>query len=82
MPTSSNGKTVPFDGTHEKHRAGIGFVAGAVGAPEIETEPLLEYEVVIVGKSALVPRRPSRDSLEKLTWISREEGAANLDNGQ
>ena len=58
------------------HRAEIGFVAGAVGAPEIETEPLLEYEVVIVGKSALVPRRPSRDSFEKLTWISREEGAA------
>jgi len=58
------------------HRAELGFVAGAVGAPEIETEPLFEYEVVIVGKSALVPRRPSRDSLEKLTWISREEGAA------
>jgi DNA-binding transcriptional LysR family regulator len=58
------------------HRAELGFVAGAVGAPEIETEPLLEYEVVIVGKSALVPRRPSGDSLEKLTWISREEGSA------
>ncbi len=45
-------------------------------APEIKTEPLLEYEVVIVGKSALVPRRPSRDNLEKLAWISREEGSA------
>ena len=31
---------------------------------------------MIVGKSALVPRRPSRDNLEKLTWISREEGSA------
>ena len=58
------------------HRAELGFVAGTVAAPEIETEPLFEYEVVIVGKSALVPRRPSRDSLEKLTWISREEGSA------
>src|SRR5215211_1759659 len=58
------------------HRAELGFVAGTVAAPEIETEPLLEYGVVIVGKSALVPRRPSRDSLEKLTWISREEGSA------
>jgi DNA-binding transcriptional LysR family regulator len=58
------------------HRAELGFVAGAVGAPEIETEPLFQYEVVIVGKSALVPRRPSRDSLERLTWISREEGSA------
>jgi len=58
------------------HRAELGFVAGAVGAPEIETEPLLEYEVVIVGSTALAPRRPSRDGLEKLTWISREEGSA------
>src|SRR5579863_2753987 len=57
------------------HRAELGFVAGPVGAPEIETEPLWEYEVVIVGKSALVPRRPSRDSLERLTWLSRREGA-------
>jgi len=38
------------------HRAELGFVAGTVAAPEIETEPLLEYEVVIVGKSGLVPR--------------------------
>jgi len=58
------------------HHAELGFVAGAVGAPEIETEPLLQYDVIIVGKSALVPRRPSRDNLEKLTWISREEGSA------
>jgi DNA-binding transcriptional LysR family regulator len=58
------------------HRAELGFVAGTVAAPEIETEPLFEYDVVIVGKSALVPRRPSRDSLERVTWISREEGSA------
>jgi DNA-binding transcriptional LysR family regulator len=31
---------------------------------------------VIAGKPALIPPRPSRDSLEKLTWISREEGSA------
>ena len=58
------------------HRAELGFVAGPVGAPEIETEPLLEYDVVIVGKLGLAPRRPSRDSLERLTWLSREEGSA------
>jgi DNA-binding transcriptional LysR family regulator len=58
------------------HRAELGFVAGTVAAPEIETEPLLEYDVVIAGKPALAPRRPSRDSLEKLTWISREDGSA------
>lgn len=58
------------------HRAELGFVAGAVGAPEIETEPVFEYEVVIVGKPDLVPRRPSRNSLEKLTWLARREGSA------
>jgi DNA-binding transcriptional LysR family regulator len=58
------------------HHAELGFVAGAVAAPEIETEPLFEYDVVIVGKSALVPRRPSRDSLERVTWVSREAGSA------
>ena len=58
------------------HSAELGFVAGTVAAPEIETEPLFEYEVVIVGKPALVPRRPSRHRLEKVTWISREEGSA------
>lgn len=58
------------------HRAELGFVAGAVAAPEIETEPLLEYEVVVVARPRLAPRRLSHDSLEKLTWISREEGSA------
>ncbi len=58
------------------HRAELGFVAGTVAAPEIETEPLFEYDVVIVGRSALVPRHSSRESLEKLTWISRAEGSA------
>lgn len=58
------------------HRAELGFVAGTVTAPEIETTPLFEYDVPIVGKSALLPRRPSRESLEKVTWISRETGSA------
>jgi DNA-binding transcriptional LysR family regulator len=58
------------------HHAELGFVAGTVAAPEIEIEPLFEYDIVIVGKPALVPRRPSRDGLEKVTWISREDGSA------
>ena len=58
------------------HRAELGFVAGAVAAPEIETEPLFDYDVVVVGKPALAPRRLTRDNLETLTWISREEGSA------
>ena len=58
------------------HRAELGFIANAVGGPEIETEPLLKNEIVIVGRPALVPKRASRESLEALTWMSREEGSA------
>jgi|HubBroStandDraft_6_1064221.scaffolds.fasta_scaffold34614_1 hypothetical protein len=43
------------------HRAELGFIAGTVSGPEIEAEPLLEYEVVIVGQPAVVPVRPSRN---------------------
>jgi DNA-binding transcriptional LysR family regulator len=58
------------------HRAEIGFVGGSVGAPEIEAEPLLEDKVLVVGTRSLVARRLSREELEALTWISREEGSA------
>jgi DNA-binding transcriptional LysR family regulator len=58
------------------HHAELGFVAGTVIAPEIDTTPLFEYDVPIVGKPGLVPQRPSRDHLEKVTWISREVGSA------
>jgi DNA-binding transcriptional LysR family regulator len=58
------------------HRAELGFVAGAIAAPEIEAEPLMEYEVVVVARPGLVPQRPTRESLESATWISREEGSA------
>jgi DNA-binding transcriptional LysR family regulator len=58
------------------HRAELGFIANAVGGPEIEAEHLLDNEIVIVGRPALVPKRPTRESLDALTWISREEGSA------
>jgi LysR family transcriptional regulator, transcriptional activator of the cysJI operon len=58
------------------HEAELGFVAGAIAAPEIETEPLLEYEVVVVARPGLLPQRPTRESLESATWLSREEGSA------
>jgi DNA-binding transcriptional LysR family regulator len=58
------------------HRAELGFIAGALTSPEIEAERLLEIEIVIVGKPTLLPNQLSRDSLESLPWISREEGSA------
>jgi DNA-binding transcriptional LysR family regulator len=58
------------------HHAELGFIANASGGPEIDVEPLLENEVAIVGHPSIVPKRGSRESLEALTWISREEGSA------
>jgi len=58
------------------HRAELGVTGGFVAAPEIEAEPLIEDEIVIVGPPSFAGRRLSRDELEGLTWISREEGSA------
>jgi LysR family transcriptional regulator, transcriptional activator of the cysJI operon len=58
------------------HRAELGMVSGFLAAPEIEIEPLLRNEIVVVGSRRLAARRLSRDQLESLTWISREEGSA------
>jgi LysR family transcriptional regulator, transcriptional activator of the cysJI operon len=58
------------------HQAEIGIAGGLLAAPEIEAEPLMEDEIVIVGPPRLKGRRLSRDELEALTWISREEGSA------
>jgi DNA-binding transcriptional LysR family regulator len=58
------------------HRAELGVVGGFVAAPEIEAEPLLENEMIVVGPPRLAKRRLSRDELAELTWISREEGSA------
>src|SRR5262245_6883308 len=58
------------------HRAEIGVTGGFVAAPELEAEPLLQDEIVIVGPPTFAQHRLSRDDLEDLTWISREEGSA------
>ena len=58
------------------HQAEMGIVGGFVAAPEIEAEPLIEDEIVIVGAPSYDGRRLTRDELESLTWISREEGSA------
>lgn len=58
------------------HHAEIGLTGGFVAAPEIEAEPLIEDEIVIVGAPSFEGKRMTRDNLETLTWISREEGSA------
>ncbi len=64
------------------HRAEIGVVGAFVTAPEIDAEPLIEDEIVVVGPPALARQKLSRDRLEELTWISREEGSGTSALGE
>ena len=58
------------------HRAELAVVGGFVVPPELESESLVDDEVVLVGPPALAGRRLRARELEGLTWISREEGSA------
>ena len=58
------------------HRAEFGVVGGFAAAPEIEAEPLVEEEIVVVGPPELAGRRMSRRDAEAATWISPYEGSA------
>ena len=59
------------------HRAEFGVVGGFAAAPEIEAEPLVEDEIVVVGPPQRAGRRMSWRDAESMTWISREEGSAS-----
>jgi DNA-binding transcriptional LysR family regulator len=58
------------------HRAELGVTGGFTTAAELEAEPLLEDEIVVVAAPDISRQRLTRDSLEELIWISREEGSA------
>ncbi len=58
------------------HRAELGVVGGLTLPPELESEPLVEDEVVLIGPPSLGGRRLRPKDLEGLIWLSREEGSA------
>lgn len=58
------------------HRVELGVVGGMTVPPELETEPLVEDDVVLVGPPALAVKRLRAKDLEGLTWVSREEGSS------
>jgi len=57
------------------HSAEIGVVGAFTTAPEIQVEPLIEDDIVIIGPPRLKRKRMSRDDIEHLTWITREQGS-------
>jgi DNA-binding transcriptional LysR family regulator len=61
------------------HRTEIGIVGGFATAPELEAEPVIEDEIVVVGPPSFAGKRLSRDELESMIWISREEGSGTRD---
>ena len=58
------------------HRVELAVVGGLVVPQELESEPLLDDEVVLIGPPSLRGRRLRRRDLAGLTWLSREEGSA------
>jgi predicted ATPase/DNA-binding transcriptional LysR family regulator len=58
------------------HEVELALVGGMTVPPELESEPLVDDEVVLVGPSSLAGRRLRAKDLSGLTWISREEGSA------
>jgi predicted ATPase/DNA-binding transcriptional LysR family regulator len=58
------------------HRAELGIVGGLEVPAELDSDALLDDEVLLVGPPALGGRRLRAKELEGLTWISRAEGSA------
>ena len=58
------------------HRAELAVVGGLEVPAELDSETLLDDEIVLVGGPALGGRRLRPQELERLSWISRGEGSA------
>jgi DNA-binding transcriptional LysR family regulator len=58
------------------HRAEIGVSGGFVAAPEIEAEPLIEDEIVIVGPPSFAGRRVSGDTRHRRQRARRSRNRA------
>src|SRR6266536_264685 len=58
------------------HEVELAVVGGMTVPPELESEPLVDDEVVLVGAPSLGGRRLRPKDLEGLTWVSRAEGSA------
>jgi LysR family transcriptional regulator, transcriptional activator of the cysJI operon len=71
-----SGNSVQTMDALRSHRAELGVVGGFAAAPEVEAEPLVEEEIVVVGPPKLAGRWMSRGDAEAATWISPSVGSA------
>jgi DNA-binding transcriptional LysR family regulator len=58
------------------HKAELALVGGFGAPPDLEFEALVEDEIVLAGPSSLATRRLRRADLERLVWVTREEGSS------
>jgi DNA-binding transcriptional LysR family regulator len=58
------------------HRAELAVVGGLEVPQELEAEPLIEDDIVLIGPPSFAGRRMRPKELEELTWLSRDEGSA------
>ena len=58
------------------HRAELAIVGGFTAARDVESEMLLQDDIVVVAAPPVARSRPTLRDLERLTWISREEGSS------
>jgi DNA-binding transcriptional LysR family regulator len=58
------------------HRYEFGIVGGFSAAAELESEPLVEDVILVVGAPSMAGRRLLGREVEMRTWIYREEGSA------
>ena|SRR5438270_9640620 len=58
------------------HQVELAVIGGLTVPAELDAEPLLDDEVVLVGPPALGRKRRPLKELEQFTWISREEGSS------
>jgi DNA-binding transcriptional LysR family regulator len=58
------------------HRSELAIVGGFTAARDLDSEVLLEDDIVVVAAPLMARSRPTLRDLERLTWISREEGSS------
>jgi LysR family transcriptional regulator, transcriptional activator of the cysJI operon len=61
-------------GLVRRHTVEMAFIGGTVALADLDVEPIIEDEIVIVGPPSMGELRTVRQ-LERRTWISREEGS-------
>jgi DNA-binding transcriptional LysR family regulator len=59
-----------------QHKAELGILGGLITAPEVEADPLIRDDIVLIGPPSLANKRFTTRELGDFAWIHREEGSS------